>query len=159
LLRSDDGGGTWQRAAALADASVTALAFSSRYADTSKLAAATSSGVALSGDGGRTWSVARGAPPGIVLSLAFVGSDSGEALLAGLDRAGVARSVDDGATWTLAASGLDATVLSGLVLSPNFAEDRTMVVHGPRDGLRISRDGGTNWLESNAGLDDWSVTS
>ena len=90
----------------------------------------------------------------MVLSLSFVATGDGEVLLAGLHQQGVARSADDGATWELTNDGLNARLLTGLVLSPAFAQDRTLFVAGPQDGVSVSEDGGRTWAERNAGLDD-----
>jgi len=159
LLRSDDAGGTWHRPASLTDQGVTAVAFSTRYPSKPTIAAATESGIALSDDGGRTWRRVAGSPPGVVLSLIFVATGAGEALLAGLHRHGIARSEDDGASWDVANAGLAARLLTGLVLSPAFGQDRTLFVTGPQDGVRVSTDGGRTWAERNAGLGESSVLS
>jgi hypothetical protein len=88
-----------------------------------------------------------------VLSLTFVATGEGEVLLAGLHRHGVARSTDDGATWHLTNTGLDARLLTSLVLSPDFAHDRTLFVAGPQDGVSVSSDGGQTWADRADGLD------
>jgi hypothetical protein len=43
------------------------------------------------------------------------------------------------------------------VLSADFERDRTVVVSGPEEGVRVSTDNGTNWAECNAGLADVAV--
>jgi hypothetical protein len=68
--------------------------------DSSRLAAATGDGIAVSNDGGATWRTT--APElGPVLSLAFVAGHGGEVLLAGPATRGVARTEDFGRTWAL----------------------------------------------------------
>ncbi len=150
LLRSADAGATWHRPPSLVDEGVTAVAKPT-------IAAAIESGIAVSDDGGRTWRRSAGAPPGMVLSLIFVPAGEGEVLLAGLHRQGIARSADDGETWEVANAGLSARLLTGLVLSPSFAQDRTLFASGPQDGIGVSVDGGRTWAERNEGREDSGV--
>lgn len=153
LLRSADAGATWDDVPALAGRSVSAIAFS---ADGARIAAATGEGVAVSTDGGETWQTG-GGDLGFVLSLAFVPEGDGEALVAGLVRQGIARSEDGGATWAIADEGLNAVPTLALVLSPAFAEDRTIVTAGLDDGVTISRDGGVTWTGTSDALGDASA--
>ncbi|MGI9148817.1 MAG: WD40/YVTN/BNR-like repeat-containing protein [Chloroflexota bacterium] len=159
LLRSNDGGGTWHRPPSLVGEGVTAIAFSRHYPSKPMIAAAIESGIAVSDDAGRTWRRSSSAPTGVVLSLLFVPAGAGEVLLAGLHRLGIARSTDGGATWDLANEGLNARLVTGLVLSPAFARDQTMFVSGPQDGVSVSTDGGRSWTERNQGLDDPTVVA
>ena len=156
LLLSEDAGASWHRPPLLADHAVTALAYSTRYAQQPTIAVAIESGIAVSDDGGRTWRIT-GAPPGVVLSLAYAATDGDEVLLAGLDRLGVARSTDDGARWSLPNQGLNARLLTGLVLSPAFASDTTLFTAGPQDGVSMSEDGGRTWTDRTTGLPDAAV--
>ena len=132
LLRSTDGGNTWQSPPDLSTGGVTALAYGNNV-----VAAATQNGIALSHDLGATWHFAKNGPVEPALSLAF----HGEVLLVGLHRAGVARSVDDGATWRSANEGLSARLDTELSLSGGS----TVFVGGLEDGVRVSRDSGSSW--------------
>ncbi|MCC6178420.1 MAG: hypothetical protein IT305_24205 [Chloroflexi bacterium] len=183
LLRSGDGGTTWETVADVPGVGVTAIAWSERG-----LAAATDAGIFVSDDGGERWRPA-GALPGPVLSLAFTSpdaavtadptrsaddrsgnwdarsvaervSDGGSAsLLAGLLHLGIARSSDGGASWSLANDGLQATLLTHLAVSPAFAEDRTLFVAGGEGGVLISRDGGANWTSHTIDPDETPVSA
>jgi photosystem II stability/assembly factor-like uncharacterized protein len=157
LLRSDDGGATWHRPPAMADHSVTALAFSSQSATGADrahtIAAATESGIAISHDGGETWHITS-PEPAEVLSLMCLVEDGGEVLLAGLHRRGIVRSRDGGATWTPSDDGLSARLLVGLTLSPAFDQDQTLFIAGLQDGVCVSDDGGRAWAECSGWLDD-----
>ena len=67
-----------------------------------------------------------------------------------LSGAGLMRSTDGGETWQAANSGLvyEDTALSDLVLSPSFAEDKTLYALFGGEGiprLYRSTDGGDNW--------------
>ena len=138
LLRSTDGGATWRQAPGLDAGGIAAVAFG---ASGRMLAAATETGIALSSDGGEIWRMRTPGSPRQALSLLFVG----DALLTGLHRDGIARSADRGATWQAANEGLAARLDTDLVLSPDFARDRTVFVAGPEDGVRVSGDGGLTW--------------
>ncbi|MGI8857931.1 MAG: WD40/YVTN/BNR-like repeat-containing protein [Thermomicrobiales bacterium] len=156
LWRSDDGGATWDRVPGLPAGRIDALAFSTPYAATRLVAAATAAGVALSRDGGETWSLTGAALPP-VFALAFIADGDAETLVAGLYRGGVARlAIAEGeGRWLPANAGLEATFLSTLIASPPSAIDQLLVAAGPDAGIRFSRDGGRRWAD--AGLIDMVV--
>lgn len=153
LFRSDDAGNSWEALEALGECSVAALAFSD---DGALIAAATSEGIAISTDGGETWATG-GADLGFALSIAWLRDGDDEVLLAGLVGGGIARSTDRGQSWAAANEGLRATPTLTLVLSPDFARDRTIVAAGLDDGITISRDGGERWAAANEGLAETTV--
>ena len=138
LLRSSDGGASWRQAPGVQTGGIAAVAFG---ASGRTMAAATEAGIALSSDGGESWRMCAPGTRRQALSLLFVG----EALLAGLHRDGIAHSDDGGATWHAANEGLAARLDTQLVLSPEFARDRTLFVAGLEDGVRVSSDGGLTW--------------
>ncbi|MGI9148844.1 MAG: YCF48-related protein [Chloroflexota bacterium] len=144
LLRSTDGGATWEGVDALVGRSVTALAWS---ASGNCVAAATDTGVMLSHTTGASWRRV-GAELGPVLSLAFTSDGT---LLAGMPRVGIARS-SDLVRWESANTGLQASLVVALALSPEFGGDQTLYVAGLEDGVAVSADGGTRWDTFNGGL-------
>ncbi len=154
LWRSDDGGTNWEAVPGLPEGGIGAIAFSALDAETRLIAVATDGGVAFSRDGGTTWRLTgQTLPP--VLDLAFVPDGDGETLVAALYRDGAARlaiTEQDG-QWIPPTTGLRATFLTTLVVSPTFARDRTLFVSGLEAGLRVSRDGGHTWADAGAGLD------
>ena len=83
LLWTGDGGSRWEPVAGLDGRSITAMAFSSRYAANRTIAVATDVGVAISGDAGRSWQITP-MDHGSILALTFVPHADGEVLLAGL---------------------------------------------------------------------------
>lgn len=172
LLRSDDGGRSWDVAADLDASSVNAVLFLTA----ARAVAATDAGVALSEDGGRSWRligpVAAGpaaAAPGPALAVAELpgavdraGGDSvattaARVLLAGLPGGGVLRTVDAGVTWRPANAGLTAGLLVGLALGPQAGSEPALYAASLERGVLVSRDGGRSWTEANAGLDDPAV--
>jgi hypothetical protein len=134
VLRSDDGGDSWQLVEALAGQGVTALAFSARGA----VAAAIEAGVAVSHDLGAAWRFT-GGDLGPVLSLAYLPTG---VMLAGLARHGVARSADGGASWTIVGDGLRARLLVNLTWSAD-----TLCAADLQSGVIVSRDEGVTWHE------------
>jgi len=158
LWRSDDGGTTWDLVPGLPAGGIGAVAFSPRDAEPRRIAVATDDGVALSHDGGETWRLT-GETLLSVLDLAFVPSDTGEALVAARYRDGIARLSMTGANdeWVPANTGLRATALSTLVVSPGFDVDETLFAAGPEAGLRVSRDGGRTWVNAGGELTDADV--
>ena len=157
LLRSDDGGRSWESVAELAERSINAVAFLPAIGlegSGGRAIAATDAGIALSEDGGASWRPVGGAL-GATLCAAEVTSS---VLLAGLPDAGVSRSVDGGATWTAANAGLHASLLVALACSPGFAEDQTLYAASLGRGVSVSRDGGRTWADANDGLADLTVS-
>ena len=138
LLRSTDGGATWHRPDGLTTGGVAALAFGPTGR---RLAAATESGIAVSDDGGDSWRILTTDIQQQALSLVFCG----DALLAGFHREGIGRFESGGSTWRAANEGLAARLHTELLLSPDFARDRSVFVGGLEDGLRVSTDGGVTW--------------
>jgi hypothetical protein len=144
LLRSTDGGTSWHSPPTLNEGGVAALARTE-----TTFAAATQNGIALSRDAGETWQTVDTAREEPALSLIF----EDEALLVGLHRRGVIRSHDRGTTWRPAIDGLSARLDTELVLSQQFASDRTLYVGGLEEGVRVSTDAGVTWEERSAGLE------
>jgi photosystem II stability/assembly factor-like uncharacterized protein len=149
LLVSTDGGATWHIPPALSQGGVAAVAFAPGGRS---IAAATDSGIGISYDGGQTWHL-MGAELEPVLSLLF----NGPVLLAGLHRHGVVRCEDGGATWRAVNEGLSARLDTELVLSPNFAHDRTVFLGCLQDALRVSTDAGFTWEARTSGLYDLAI--
>ena len=66
---------------------------------------------------------------------------------------GVFRSTDGGDSWQEVYEGLRGPVPGGwVVLSPDFASDRTLFAGRGNGGVFRSTDGGDNWKKANSGL-------
>ncbi len=140
LLRSDDGGGRFAEVPELAERGISALTLS---LDGRTVVAAAGSEVLRSDDGGRTWTPVAEAP-GLVLGLALLPAPAGQVLVAGLHRLGAAY-LDGSGCWQVANDGLRASLLTGIVPSPSFADDHTLYGTSLDEGLLASRDGGATW--------------
>lgn len=139
LLRSTDGGASWQRLRLGLAESVTAVAFSPREA---QLALATTPlGVFRSRDGGASWQpLAQGVGTGEIRALRYLPSD--DRIVFAATRGGLLRSVDGGRSWERRGSGLPLSDIAGL----DFGEDRTVYAGDFRNGgLFVSRDAGASW--------------
>jgi len=165
LWRSDNGGASWNLVPGLPTGGISAITFAPHGENPHLVAAATSDGIALSHDAGVTWRFSGQALPP-VLSLAFIANGTRTTLVAGLFRAGIARltiatttTTTNGGNdrWSLANDGLGATLLTQLLVSPSFADDRTLFVAGPEAGIRVSRDGGHTWAETGESFADAAV--
>ncbi len=152
LLRSGDGGASWSRPPSLTSGGIAAVAFSARYPAVPTIAAATESGIALSHDGGGTWVPACEGRE-LVMSLVYTEHE----LLAGLHQRAIVRSTDGGSTWRPAIEGLSARLDTELLISPEFARDRTLFVAGLEDGVRASTDCGVTWADYADGLEGLAV--
>lgn len=137
LFRSTDRGETWQAIGPTDLTDINSLAF----ADDHVLLTATAAGsIWRSSDGGDSWQeVAKGLPS----ILALAGSD--DMLFAGTYGEGVFRSTDGGRSWSPANEGFAARGFVSLVLSPTVAEEASLFLAGPSEGVYRLRADGTTW--------------
>ena len=146
LYRSRDGGQSWESLDIGTRLAVTGLAVSPDYGRDRSLFAAVQGGILRSSDGGDTWFAARlAAPPPLFSALrASPSFEYDGILLAGTTEDGIFASSDRGANWQSWNFGLfDLNVLC-IALSPNLAEDET-VLAGAETGLYRSANGGRAW--------------
>jgi len=153
LIRSGDGGTTWNIAGAARVRTITALAVHPQRAETVYVGhegeTSGEGGVSTSSDGGRSW---RHRPiPGVqfVSALAVAPSDP-DTIYAATD-GGLARSVDGGDRWQLVSNQL----LWNVVVDPRRSET-VYVADAPWDprrrGVLRSTDGGRTWRPFGARL-------
>ncbi len=142
LLRSDDGGATWQTLPSEALAATGGvLALDAHPSDPERVFAATARGLWRSDDGGATWGPTElmGSP---VTAVRRLGDRTLWAFAIGPDR-GLQRSDDGGAAWTRVASeiGTDAYVTA---IAGSADDALVFVATSTADVLR-SDDGGATW--------------
>jgi photosystem II stability/assembly factor-like uncharacterized protein len=140
LLRTGDGGRTWQQVALGISEQISTLVVSPN--DPNLVVAATAMGFFRSRDGGDTWAqISSGLGDIQVHSVAFVPSN--DRILFAATPKGLFRSGDEGVTWQRATGGIPWTDLTGLVIHPDgrtmYASDFT---HG---GVFRSTDAGGTW--------------
>jgi photosystem II stability/assembly factor-like uncharacterized protein len=159
LFSTIDEGDSWQPIVGLPMSdTVSSLAFSVNYqTDQTLLVALGSSvmvpsggsGIYRSTDAGRTWSNAsRGLAD---LSIKQIMAADQNTVFAVGAKHGLFRSVDGGQTWTALADRYmneftyPNPALTALAVSPDFAQDKTVLISGLSGGVLTSHDGGETW--------------
>jgi photosystem II stability/assembly factor-like uncharacterized protein len=139
-----------------------ALAASPTFDQDGVCYAARRSGLYRSVDGGRTWQDAY-AGLGLVAPLATLAvatspaSASGRySVFAGVS-GGVLRSFDGGDSWLTTPLPSPPPIVSGLVVSPDYDRDGTVLAATVEDGVFRSGDRGSRWESWNFGLLDLDV--
>src|SRR5688572_16541624 len=116
LLRTADGGRSWQRMPLGISEQISALAVSP--SDSSLVVAATAFGVFRSTDGGDTWAqISTGLGDVLVHSIAFVPSRPG--FLYAATPKGLFQSTDQGVVWERATGGIPWGDITGLAVHPD----------------------------------------
>jgi photosystem II stability/assembly factor-like uncharacterized protein len=158
LVRSNDGGTTWQRLSTGPQQSqrIQSLAVDPRQPRT--LYAGTNRAVYKSVDGGGTWKPTALSTVGFVWSLkmhpglgdVYAGTDSG-----------LFRSHDGGATWVRYSQGLEGAAVVALAFSPSSAPTvyAAVVDYCERAGVFKSVDAGSSWSFSGRGISALLVES
>jgi photosystem II stability/assembly factor-like uncharacterized protein len=153
ILKSTDGGQTWQSSASGTEgisygSAIHGYAFSPDFAADRIVFAATWGGLFKSTDGGENWKwLVRlySGPPGSItaISVAPDYADSGH-VLAGGGWGGLYQSWDGGVNWT---ANYDIAASAAVAHSPNFASDGIAFAAGGYDGLNKTSDGGMSWTQ------------
>jgi photosystem II stability/assembly factor-like uncharacterized protein len=142
---------------------VYSIATSPNFAQDGVCFAARWSGLHRSDDGGSTWRSVYDSldledplPTTVVaVSPEFEGDQS---VFAGT-QGGILRSVDGGQSWGVSLLASPPPLVSALVVSPNFAQDGTLLVGTMEDGVFRSADRGSHCYRWNFGLLDLNVLS
>ncbi|MGQ9626781.1 MAG: WD40/YVTN/BNR-like repeat-containing protein [Anaerolineae bacterium] len=125
--------------------------------------AARHSGLYRSEDGGLTWQNAYASleldKPLITAAVAVSPNfEADRSVFAGVP-GGILRSVDGGKSWYISGLPSPPPFISTLVVSPNFAQDGTLLAGTMEDGVFRSTDRGSHWSPCNFGLLDLNVLS
>ena len=137
---------------------VYSLATSPCFARDGVCFAARPSGLYRSEDGGLTWQAAYAsleleAPLTTTAVVVSPNFEMDRSVFAGVP-GGVLRSIDGGQVWSVASFPPPPPFVSALVVSPNFAQDGTLLVGTLEDGVFRSGDRGEHWAAWNFGLLD-----
>lgn len=169
VMRSDDGGATWQATSrglrlnptatlgeiaiwtdpeqAPSPLSVTALALIYWSDQTSTLYRTM--------DGGANWQIEISGWPGQA-QISTVAFASNGTLFVGTDKGQVRQVRLDELIWSNAPVALDKMSVEAISLSPGYARDRTLFIGNGGMGVFVSTDGGKTWAESNLPARDLS---
>jgi len=169
VMRSDDGGATWQAASRGLRLSPTAtpgqIAVWANPEQTGNPSSVTALALIHSSDqtstlyrtmdGGASWQIETSGWPGqaqlSTMAFApdgtlFVGTNTGQVRKVNLSEL----------TWSNAPVALDKMSVEAITLSPNYARDRTLFIGNGGMGVFVSTDGGKTWAESNLPARDLS---
>jgi photosystem II stability/assembly factor-like uncharacterized protein len=141
LLRSSDGGASWNPSQSGTEVPLRATAF----ADVSVGVAAGDSGtIVRSDDGGATWTAVSSGTTQTLRAAAFT-RDQSLALIVG-DNGTILRSIDGGKSFA-PATGYDAPVSTSWVAVKLAADGKLGFLAGAGGELRVTRDGGATWSD------------
>lgn len=112
-------------------------------------------GLLRSANRGSTWSEDQDLPVAFGLSLAAIPSEPGR-FLAGLNGTGVHSTDDYGASWSLSSTGLTASTVLAVAISPT--DSQTVWTALDSGGLFKSSNGGFTWNESRTGYFHYGET-
>lgn len=151
LMRSDDGGASWQDRTPPLAAPANGVGVAVNPADPLQVAAAfrgdfDGGQVWLSEDGGASWQDRSAGLPGTPLNaLAWSGARllAGGGMLFGAQDFGLYASDDLGRNWTPLHAGWPLLIATAIAVDPNDAQ--TIVVATDGAGLNRTRDGGASW--------------
>jgi len=158
VYKSTNRGNTWSAASRGLDADMSRLiqgiAISPQYGtDRTMFICTNGGGVYKTTDSANLW-LPSGMPEDNILSIATT-PDYGAsgALFAGSVR-GVHKSIDSGATWNTAHAGVSAFEIGSLVVSPNYATDRTILASRGAHGATVFKttDAGLTWDADTTGM-------
>jgi photosystem II stability/assembly factor-like uncharacterized protein len=140
IIRSVDGGNTWDRTGDTADPA-TAISCSPSFAQNGLVLAGSVGGFLRSGDAGRTWQgIPCGSPPPVISDIAWL---TDRIVLAGTVEDGIFRSDDEGVTWKPANTGVLDYEIQNLAVQPGTP----LVFAATASSLMVSQTGGKSWLE------------
>jgi len=157
VFRSEDRGepGTWTRVGGFeAGERVRSLAVSPHYADDRVLYAGTVEGVYVSRDGGETWHAAgprtgtepqgRETDPGAMIAISPAYGSDGTVFVG--TNSGLFVTRDAGQSWDALVAPLTASsTIEAVAVSPNYEDDRTILVSTRELGLVRSTDAGASF--------------
>jgi photosystem II stability/assembly factor-like uncharacterized protein len=138
-----------------------ALAASPTFAQDGTCFAGRTSGLYRSDDGGNTWQNAYGSmslqAPLMTLSVALSPTFERDTTVFAGVAGGILRSYDGGKSWLVTELASPPPIVASIVVSPNYADDSTLLAGTVQDGVFRSGDRGSRWTAWNFGLLDLNV--
>ena len=142
---------------------VYALAPSPNFAEDQIVFAARGSGLYSSSDGGQHWESALASleltSPLAISCVALAPNFAEMPHVFAAGPGGILRSRDGGQTWAITMFPTPAPLITGLAISPNYADDGTLFASTLDDGVFRSLNRGVDWGAWNFGLFDWHILS
>jgi photosystem II stability/assembly factor-like uncharacterized protein len=149
-----DSGQIWTTAVVPEDTLITALSQPVPFATSELLAGDSLGRILLSKDNGVSWKIETRLPGKTAITeIAFNPSDTtGSAYYIGTMDSGLYRTSDKGISFEALDNGLTADHIISLTFSPDFVQDRTILVTTWREAAFMSSDGGESWTSYEKGL-------
>ena len=122
--------------------------------------AATFVGIYRSVDGGRQWRLVESDLPDWFIQAVVLAPMQDRLVGLAASRMGwLYRSIDGGETWETLSDWREMGIITGLFVSPGFAEDGVVLACTEQDGILKSSDRGRTWKAASFGLLNLSVAS
>jgi hypothetical protein len=155
VMKSTNGGGSWQVLPDLPNSQSSAIVFSPAYSvDQTIYVATLKAGLYVTTNGGTSWTQIGKAYLGAgVQNMALSANFATDNTLFAVTTSGIYKSVNRGKTWYSIAPPAGATsVLTAIAMSPNYAADKTLLLGTTSNGIFKSSNGGGAWTAVTTGL-------
>ena len=154
VLKSTNGGGTWQALPDLPNTQYSAIVFSPAYSLDQTIFAACLKGLFRSTNAGTSWTqVGATQLPANVQSVALSAKYGNDHTVFATTTTAIYKSVDGGSTWYNIPAPAGATSpLTVIAESPAYAADKTILLGTTANGIFRSGNGGGTWTLVTSGL-------
>ncbi len=149
VIRSTDGGQSWERSESLTDRHVAALVIVPQSPST-LFAGTLGDGVFKSTDGGNTWNASGSGITDLTIHALAIDPQNPDTLYAGAKEGGIFKSTNGGETWSSLGRSPSGAVVRLLAIHPQNPSILFAAADGK--GLFKSEDGGATWNAVNDGI-------